>query len=184
MNVIFIFSQSISIMLTLYMLSLDKVLISCVICGVISALNTLIYCYLHAPDIAITEAVIGTGASMIMFSLSLLYIESLRSTKSAINLPSVNIGKRVAILGFLCILVWLFSRIILQIATVELTVNSYKNIKISNYYLKNAQKDFNFPSIVTSIVAGYRAVDTLFESLLILVASFGFRSILIDRERE
>ena len=46
--------------------------------------------------------------------------------------------------------------------------------RIAGLYIKNAIQDFGFSSIVTAVVAGYRAFDTMFENVVIFTACYGF----------
>lgn len=45
-------------------------------------------------------------------------------------------------------------------------------------YVENTSKDFGFDSIVTAVVAGYRAFDTMFENVVIFTACYGFYTLL------
>ena len=57
------------------------------------------------------------------------------------------------------------------------------NQKLSKLYIKHAIQDFHFSSIVTAVVAGYRAFDTMFENVVIFTACYGFYVLLkLDKE--
>ena len=50
--------------------------------------------------------------------------------------------------------------------------------RIAGLYIKNAINDFGFSSIVTAVVAGYRAFDTMFENVVIFTACYWFYTLL------
>ena len=157
---------------------INKSTIICVvISNIISAVIVFIYCVLQAPDIAITEAVIGTATSTILFALTLLYIKKL-PTNSTQNLAySVDIRQRMIVFLLCSILCFLLIYAIQNLpkAPIGDIINQQK---ISKLYIQNAIKDFGFSSIVTAVVAGYRAFDTMFENVVIFTACYGFYTLI------
>lgn len=58
--------------------------------GVISLLASIIYILLAAPDVAMTEAAIGSGLTTVVFLLALKRINALRSADSGYGVDSVS----------------------------------------------------------------------------------------------
>jgi multicomponent Na+:H+ antiporter subunit B len=54
-----------------------------------------------------------------------------------------------------------------------LPVSNITNQHVANYYIENTNKDFGINSTVTAILAGYRAYDTLGETIVIFLAALG-----------
>ena len=168
-----IFTEILLIILVAYMMITKHTAICVVISNIISAVMVFIYCALQAPDIAITEAVIGTATSTILFALTLLYINKLPTIENKNNTLSIDIRQRIVV--FICCSVLCF----LLIYTIQNLPRipgweSTDYPKISSLYVKNAIKDFGFSSIVTAVVAGYRAFDTMFENVVIFTGCYGF----------
>ncbi len=135
------------------------------------------YCILQAPDIAITEAVIGTATGTILYALSLICIKNI-STNQNQNLHYVIDFRQRMVVFILCGLLFVMLIIIIQNLPKFQIGEIVKNQQIATLYIKNAIKDFGFSSIVTAVVAGYRAFDTMFENVVIFTACYGFYTLL------
>ena len=180
MVIIFIFIECLLLLLETYIMKANNMAICVIVSNIISAIIVFMYCVIQAPDIAITEAVIGTATSTILFALTLTYIKKL-PTLSTQNLSYIaDIRQRFFVL-IICLLLCLLLINIIQsfpkIHNVDTTVDNH--IQISKLYINNALKDFGFSSIVTAIVAGYRAFDTMFENVVIFTACYGFYTLLM-----
>ncbi len=173
MTLVLIFIEILLFLLLFYIMINKNNLLCIVISNILSAVIVFIYCVLQAPDIAITEAVIGVATSTVLFSLTLLYINKL-PTKPNQNLNyNIDIRNRI----FIFVLCFLFSLVLIYIIQnfPKQSIDDIMEQKIiSKIYIKNAIKDFGFSSIVTAIVAGYRAFDTMFENVVIFTACYGF----------
>ena len=181
---VLIFIESLLFLLLSYMMITKSTAICIVISNIISAVIVFIYCVLQAPDIAITEAVIGTATSTILFSLTLLYIKKL-PTNPLQNLSyNIDIRQRMLVL-LLCLLLGLLLIYTIQNIPKAQIGNILSSQRISKLYIKNAIKDFGVSSIVTAVVAGYRAFDTMFENVVIFTACYGFYVLLsMDKDIE
>ena len=168
-----LFTETLLLILIGYMMITTSTAICVVISNIISAVMVFIYCVLQAPDIAITEAVIGVATSTILFALTLLYIKKLPANPNQnTHFNAIDIRQRMFVFLLCVLLFFIFIYIIQNIPTGD------KASRISVYYIKNAFKDFTMPSIVTSVVAGYRACDTMFENVVIFTACYGFYTLL------
>lgn len=177
MQSVLFFTELLLFVLTGYMMITKSTAICVVISNVISAVIVFIYCVLQAPDIAITEAVIGVATSTVLFALTLLYIRKLPTNNNTNTSYCIDIRQRMLVF-LLCVIFFVVLIYILQNIPTKSINNKFKNDGISVYYIKNALKDFQMASIVTSVVAGYRAFDTMFENVVIFTACYGFYTLL------
>ena len=179
MITIFIFIECLLLLLESYIMKANNMIICVIISNIISAVVVFIYCVIQAPDIAITEAVIGTAASTILFALTITYIEKL-PTVSTQNLSyKIDIRQRIFIFILCSILCLLLIDIIQNFPKSQIgDIFDDSHKQISKLYINDALKDFSFSSIVTAVVAGYRAFDTMFENVVIFTACYGFYTIL------
>ena len=170
---IVILIESLLFLLTSYMMVTKSTSICIVISNIISATIVFIYCILQAPDIAITEAVIGTATNTILFMLALLFIKKIPTNKTQNTSYNIDIGKRMCVLIICLVFGLLLIYAIQSIPKIQI-YDIINQQRISKLYIKNAIKDFGFSSIVTAVVAGYRAFDTMFENVVIFTACYGF----------
>ena len=162
------------LILSTYMMITKSTIICIVISNIISAIMVFIYCVLQAPDISITEAVIGTATSTILFALIYLYIRKTSEHESDNFYQQVDIRQRLFVF-ILCILFYMLLVYVVQNLPTQTQVADSNDIpRVAGLYIKNAINDFGFSSIVTAVVAGYRAFDTMFENVVIFTARYGF----------
>lgn len=162
------------LILSTYMMITKSTIICIVISNIISAIMVFIYCVLQAPDISITEAVIGTATSTILFALIYLYIRKTSEHESDNFYQQIDIRQRLFVF-ILCILFYMLLVYVVQNLPTQTQANNINDIpRIAGLYIKNAINDFGFSSIVTAVVAGYRAFDTMFENVVIFTACYGF----------
>lgn len=171
------FTEILLFILTGYMMITKSSALCVVISNIISAVIVFIYCILQAPDIAITEAVIGVATSTVLFALTLLYIRKLPIKGKVNENYSIDIRQRMVVFLLCSFLFFIFIHILQNIPK-DMINNKLSGDRISLYYIKNALKDFTMASIVTSVVAGYRAFDTMFENVVIFTACYGFYTLL------
>ena len=162
------------LILLTYMMITKSIIICIFISNIISAIMVFIYCVLQAPDISITEAVIGTATSTILFALIYLYIRKTSEHESDNFYQQVDIRQRLFVF-ILCILFYMLLVYVVQNLPTQTQATNINDIpRIAGLYIKNAINDFGFSSIVTAVVAGYRAFDTMFENVVIFTACYGF----------
>lgn len=170
---VLLFIEVLLYLLMTYIMLIKHTAICVVVSNLISAIIVFIYCILQAPDLAITEAVIGTATSTILFALTLLYINKLPTIENKNDTLSIDIRQRIVVFICCSILCFLLIYTIQNLPRIP-GWESTDYPKISSLYVKNAIKDFGFSSIVTAVVAGYRAFDTMFENVVIFTGCYGF----------
>ncbi len=156
---------------SLSLIFIKNTLSNIIVFGVISGLSTLFYIFNLAPDVAITEAAVGSAISTIFFVLTIIIINN--------NNSDIKYNKLfvffVAILCFMLFIIFVY--IALKLEKYGNPINTIHQ-GIAKYYIKNTNLDFGIPNIVTAILGGYRGLDTLFETTVIFAASMGVRAIL------
>ena len=123
-----------------------------------------------AVDVALTEAAVGAGISTLLFIKVLHNIDDTLPKNAARNLSSF-------ILFFLLSIILIsFSLNFPEFGSSSITSNAPS----TQYYLNQSQVDIGIPNVVTSILAGYRAFDTLGEVLVIFIAGISVLGILLS----
>ena len=97
---VLLFIEVLLYLLMTYIMLIKHTAICVVVSNLISAIIVFIYCILQAPDLAITEAVIGTATSTILFALTLLYINKLPTIENKNDILSIDIRQRIVV--FIC----------------------------------------------------------------------------------
>ncbi len=148
-----------------------------IISSLISGLFTLFYVLSMAPDVAITEAAVGSAISTIFFILAATYYTNSKIFYNNKSNILFNVGA-----ALICIIIFLIlSYLALKMQPYGDPKNSI-HYNIADYYIKNTLKDFSIPNIVTAILGGYRGFDTLFETTVIFAAAMGVKAILSDKK--
>lgn len=121
--------------------------------SVFSGLTVIMYLVLDAPDVGMTEAVVGIITSVFaIFTMRILYKESYNFEESF---------NPILLLGLLvCAGIFIYAGFDLP---------QFGQADFNHYYLTNTGKDIGIPSTVTAILADYRGYDTLLETLVILI---------------
>jgi multicomponent Na+:H+ antiporter subunit B len=131
--------------------------------GVFSLLMVSLYLLHAATDVAITEAAVGACMSSVLLLMAYFYAKPQNH-----NRPGYKFWW-----GLLFTIIFLSSAVLIKSLPI---IGDEKNVihhHVANFYMANASKDFDINSIVTSVLAGYRAYDTLGETIVILIAALG-----------
>lgn len=125
-----------------------------------------------AVDVALTEAAVGAGISTLLFIKVLHNIDDTLPKNTARDPSSF-------------ILFFLLSTILISFSLnfPEFGLSSTtSDAPSTQYYLNESQVDIGIPNVVTSILAGYRAFDTLGEVLVIFIAGISVLGILREEK--
>ena len=125
-----------------------------------------------AVDVALTEAAVGAGISTLLFIKVLHNIDNTLAKNTARDLSSF-------------ILFFLLSVILISFSLnfPEFGLSSItSDAPSTQYYLNQSQVDIGIPNVVTSILASYRAFDTLGEVLVIFIAGISVLGILREEK--
>lgn len=174
-------SQAIDIVLLLFLvimalaiLRIRHLFAMAMLFGLYSLLVAGLFMVLDAPDVAFTEAAVGTGIATV------LMLATLASTGN----HRENHQKRVA-----------KSPIIITLATTALLLYGIHDIhemgdpeapqhtQVAKRYVEKGQEETGVPNLVTAVLASYRGYDTLGEVTVILTAGIGVCLLLIRQKK-
>lgn len=167
--------------LSIGMLITKSLISSIIISSIISLVSMFIYCLLKAPDVAITEAAIGSAISSVILLITTTivgkYNNNLEVTRHrGMDIITFNVISIITIFIFSVILSYIFFSF-----PKFGDPDNYLHNEISSHYITYTKIDFAIPNIVTAILGGYRGFDTLLETTVILTAAVGVFSILQNK---
>jgi len=142
--------------------------------GLYSFLMATVLVAMDAVDVAMTEASVGAGVSMVLF-LSALYLCKCEETKP-MHKPWLPLAVAVSV-G--CLLVY---------GTLGLPEFSDPQAPIHVHvvprYLNEIKKEVDVPNVVTAVLASYRGYDTLGETTVVFTAGAGVVALLRRRRKD
>ena len=153
-----------TLLLLLVAISLAAILSRNLLTGIIafsvfSLLMALLYTLMGAPDVAMTEAAVGAGASTLIL-LAALHLLGEEEEKPR--------HQWLALLAMLPIFALLLYTLKDMPAYGNADTPSY--LHVAQYYITQTKVDIGIPNIVTAVLASYRGYDTLGETTVILTA--------------
>lgn len=138
-----------------------NLLTSTIMLCIFSLTMAALYVLMGAPDVAITEAAVGAGASTMILLAALLLIGEKENAPSA---ASKWIGAAIVTPFFL----------LLCYAATSMppygSVDTPAHQHVAKYYIERTGSEIGIPNIVTAILASYRGFDTLGETTVVLTA--------------
>lgn len=137
--------------------------------GIYGLLSASFFVAMDAVDVAFTEAAVGAGISPILMLTALTMTE--RGEQDRPRKPWLGFGL-VVITGSLLIL-----------GTEDLppfgSIDAPAHQHVAPRYLEQSGEEIGIPNVVTSVLASYRAFDTLGEVVVIFTAGIGVLSLLM-----
>ncbi|WP_410521730.1 DUF4040 domain-containing protein [Ehrlichia ruminantium] len=168
----------INIVLSLFLLTITfslvffkNLTINIVMMSIFSFLMALLYLVMDAPDVAITEAAVGSGISTVLML-------------AALSLLKMDEGKRYSNIKVFPMLIAMLMFLSLLYAIPDLPLfgdaKSFANNHLARYYIENTPYYMGIPNVVTAILASFRGYDTFGETIVIFTAALGV-SLLLTR---
>lgn len=143
--------------------------------GLYSLLVAGLFVVLDAPDVAFTEAAVGTGISTVLMLVTLASIKDGHEATSTRK-------KRVA-----PALVCLLMGGLLVFGTHDIAelgdLSSAPNQQVAARYIEKGKEETGVPNLVTAVLASYRGFDTLGEVTVVLTAGIGVLMLLGQRKK-
>jgi multicomponent Na+:H+ antiporter subunit B len=134
-----------------------------VILSLFSGLMAIMFALLGAPDVAFTEAVVGTGVST-------LFLMALIRKVDPSHVSQRHRPQQLAALG----VALLVGGVLIYGVNALPTFGSARTPAfehVASVYLQRAYDDAHTPNVVTAVLADYRAFDTLIEAAVVLTAA-------------
>ena len=145
-----------------------------ILSGAYSFLMATVLMAMDAPDVAMTEASVGAGLSMVLFLGALFLCKS--EEARPLQRPWLPLAVSLAV-GAL-----------LVYGTLGLPEFSDPNAPIHQHvvprYLNDMKKEIDVPNVVTAVLASYRGYDTLGETTVIFTAGAGVLVLLRRRRKD
>jgi len=133
--------------------------------GIYSFLSAGLLTYLDAVDVAMTEAAVGAGITTVLLLLTL----ALTGTEEAA--PS-RPRRRIIPLAVVTV-----TGAALIYATLDMphfgNPDAPAQVHVAPRYLEQSGAEIGIPNVVTSVLASYRAYDTLGEVMVVFTAAIG-----------
>ncbi|WP_100642836.1 DUF4040 domain-containing protein [Alteromonas facilis] len=143
--------------------------------GLYSLLVAGVFVVLDAPDVAFTEAAVGTGISTV---LMLVTLASIRNGHEARTESHTKKGPLLLSLVMGAALVY-GTHDIAELGD----PNAAPHTEVGSYYIRVGQAETGVPNLVTAVLASYRGFDTLGEVTVVLTAGLAILMLLSRREK-
>lgn len=139
--------------------------------GAVGFLLSMVFLFLSAPDLAITQIAVE------VITLVLLLRATVGSEPDPVSAHGISVGK-VAALGMLIILAFFSARMFADFPEFGEPVMDRFADAPSNTYLREGLEKTGAANIVTAVLLDYRAYDTLGEATVLFCAVIGALSML------
>lgn len=152
------------------------VLSAIIVFGAYSLGMAIIYTFLLAPDVAMTEAAISAGVTTILLLLTIA--KTVRPPTEEL-FESVNVPAVIAVGAFALVL---GAAVLPEIPAVgDPDAIAWANPEVTQYYLLNTYEDTGVQNSVAAVLAAYRGFDTFGEAVVVFGAAVAVLLVL-DRE--
>ena len=135
----------------------------------------LLYTFLLAPDVALTEAAISAGVTTILLLLTIA--RTVRPPTEEL-FEDVNVPAVIAVVAFAGVLVSALPAMPV-VGSTEAPI--WSNPEVTQYYLENTYAETGVQNAVAAVLAAYRGFDTFGEAVVVFGAAVAVLLVL-DRE--
>lgn len=142
--------------------------------AVYSFLMATLFVVMDAPDVAFTEAAVGSGISTVLMLVTL----SLTKTRYEKPVRKLQWRALVMVTAMGCAILYGISDI-----AAPGDGNAPVNVHVADHYIAHGQNETGVPNLVTAVLASYRGFDTLGETVVIFTAGIGVMLLLGRRRR-
>jgi multicomponent Na+:H+ antiporter subunit B len=150
---------------------LRDVLGSIIAFGAYSLGIAIVWVFLRAPDVGLTEAAVGAGIMTVLFLLTIT--KTVRPPGDG-ALESLDLRA----LGVAAALVLVLSTTLFALPAVGAADAAAVSDDVTQYYLANAYEETGVKNAVTAVLAAYRGFDTLGEAVVVYAAGVGLLVVL------
>lgn len=151
------------------------VLSAIIVFGAYSLGMALLYTYLLAPDVALTEAAIGAGVTTILLILTISRTVRPRTER---RIEEIDWPAAIAVAAFVGVVSWTVLGIE-PVGSTEAIV--WANEQVTQHYLANAYAETGVENAVTAVLAAYRGFDTFGEAVVVFTVGVAVM-VALDRE--
>lgn len=162
--------MGISVILVIRLRSLMSVIL---VSAIFTLLAAGVYITMDAVDVAFTEAAVGAGISTFLGLATLAVLKFSPNVKAKEDRFKDSIGPLCV-----CILVGVFLILGAWDMPIYGDANAPIHQHVANYYLAISYQEFGIPNVVTSVLGGYRALDTFGETTVVFTAAIGILALI------
>ena len=130
-----------------------------------------IWVFLRAPDVGLTEAAVGAGIMTVLFLLTIA--KTVRPAGDRV-LERVDPKGLVVAVALVAVL----STTLVALPPVGSADSAVANDQVTQYYLENAYSELKVKNAVTAVLAAYRGFDTLGEAVVVYAAGISLLLVL------
>jgi multicomponent Na+:H+ antiporter subunit B len=145
-----------------------------VLLSVYSGLLATVFVLMGAPDVALTEAVVGTSVSTVFFMALMWWIHPYEVTRYPIGHRALAAVPPLLLGG---VLVYGISAL-----PPFGSHDAPPMVRVSPTYVEQSYADMATPNVVTAVLADYRSLDTLIETAVVLAAALACLLIMMHRD--
>ncbi|MFB6308962.1 MAG: DUF4040 domain-containing protein [Haloarculaceae archaeon] len=131
----------------------------------------IIWVFLRAPDVGLTEAAVGAGVMTVLFLATIA-----KTTRPSDERTFERIDYRAATIAVA--LVAVLSLTLVALPPVGAADSAVVTDDVTRYYLDNAYDETEVQNAVTAVLAAYRGFDTLGEATVVYAAGIGILVVL------
>jgi multicomponent Na+:H+ antiporter subunit B len=150
---------------------LRDVLGSIIAFGAYSLSISVVWVFLRAPDVGLTEAAVGAGVMTVLFLVTIA-----KTTRPSDERTVERIDFQAA--GVALALVVALSTTLFALPPVGAADSAVLTDDVTRYYLENAYEETQVKNAVTAVLAAYRGFDTLGEATVVYGAAVGLLLVL------
>lgn len=144
-----------------------------ILSGIYSFVIASVFVVLDAVDVALTEASVGAGISVVLLLTTLYLIKTTESVSMHTKwIPLLMSGVVAAVL------IW-GTMSLPPFGTPDAPIHKH----VAPRYIADSIKETNVPNVVTAVLADYRGFDTLGEVTVIFTAGIGVMLLLLRGRR-
>jgi multicomponent Na+:H+ antiporter subunit B len=122
-----------------------------------------VWVFLRAPDVGLTEAAVGAGVMTILFLVTIA-----KTTRPSDERTFERVDYRAAAVAVT--LVVALSTTLFALPPVGASDSAVVTDDVTTYYLENAYDEAGVKNAVTAVLAAYRSFDTLGEAAVVFAA--------------
>jgi multicomponent Na+:H+ antiporter subunit B len=131
----------------------------------------IIWVFLRAPDVGLTEAAVGAGIMTVLFLLTIAKTVRPTDERTFEHVDYRALGVSVALVAVLV-------TTLTALPPVGAADSAVASDDVTNYYLDNAYGETGVQNAVTAVLAAYRGFDTLGEAVVVYAAGVGLLLVL------
>jgi multicomponent Na+:H+ antiporter subunit B len=162
------------IAMAITILRISGMLAMAMLFGLYSLLMAGLFMVMHAPDVAFTEAAVGSGISTVLMLVTL----SLTKSRYEKTIRKLQWRPLIIVISTGVALIYGIHDMAL-FGDPQAAVHKH----VANHYIAQAQEETGVPNMVTAVLASYRGFDTLGEVVVIFTAGIGVM-LLLGRPRK